>query len=78
MTHNIKRLTKLQTFYHLLTTTTSALEDVDNYDLRDNVISQMAFEHLQEMQALRSITLINYITYNAELLIEELVSDITE
>ena len=66
----MSRLTKLQTFYYLLITASSALKNVDNHD-----VSQMTSKDLDETQALRSIALIAYITYNSELLIEELIKE---
>jgi hypothetical protein len=57
------------------------MEDVANYELKKkikNMVSEMKAVQLQETQALRSIALINYIMYNAESLIEELVSQIVE
>jgi hypothetical protein len=78
MAHSIKHATKMQTFNQLLLKTATALDDVDNYNLLDNKVSEATFVDLQEMQALRAIALINYITNNAETLVEELVSEISE
>lgn len=77
MASSIKGLTKLQTFNRLLIETASALDAVDDYDLTDNFVSEMTFTQLQELQSLRSIALINFIMLNAELLIVELVEDIS-
>lgn len=68
----------MQTFNQLLLKTATALDDVDNFELTECKLSEATFLELQEMQALRAIALINYITNNAEILIEELVSEISD
>ncbi len=76
---DLKTLTKLHTFNQLISKAAIALEDIDNFDLvSENPISEGTFLELQELHALRCITLIQYVLYNAETLIEEFVSDIIE
>jgi hypothetical protein len=79
MKYDIKRFTKLQTFYRLLTQAATANENVDDFDLNsEDPTSVVAFNSLQEMQALRCIALIHFVVNNSETLVEEFVSDIVD